>query len=79
MNTRETVGLKTITMYAAKDKDFGWYLYRERPRRFNGDGIEYWVGKGRYPISDKLALEMLGELKWEDDPIEIEVSIKRKG
>jgi hypothetical protein len=78
MNTRETEVVKTITMYAAKDKDFGCYLYRERPVRFNCDGIEYWVGKGRYPISDKLALETVGELKWEDGPIEIEVSIKRK-
>ena len=76
MNTIETEGLKTITMYAAKDKDFGCYLYRERPVRFNCDGIEYWVGKGRYTISDKLALAMFNSS--EDNPIEIEVSIKKK-
>lgn len=79
MSAGETRILKPLKRYVAKDKDDGYYYHTLKPNRFNCEGIEYWVSRGiRYRIPDSMAWDMFGDLKWEDDPIEIEVLIRRK-
>lgn len=79
MSAGETKVLKNLTRYIAKDKDGSCYCHHTKPSRFNCEGIEYWVSNGiRYRIPDNIAWDMFSDLKWEDNPIEIEVLIRRK-
>ena len=79
MSAGENKVLKTLKRYVAKDKDDTCYIHRTKPTRFNCEGIEYWVSKGkRYRLSEDVSWDMFSDLKWEDNPIEIEILIRRK-
>ena len=44
-----------------------------KPKRFNEDGLRYWVGG----ICWNLPKDMFSDLKWEDEPVEVELIINR--
>lgn len=63
-----------IKGYAARDENGRLNFFLGAPHRFaNPKGDDYWVGHGRM----KQPNEFLPELSWEDEPIEVEISIKR--
>jgi len=64
-------------MWIAKDIDGSLYVYENKPER---DGYLWYVRHGTYfELHKSLISQSLCEnLKWNDDPIEIEIEIKRK-
>lgn len=57
-------------MFVARDKDNSLYLYYTKPTRIN----EEWVADDGFLINS----ELFPELKWEDEPIEVELLIRKK-
>lgn len=62
-----------IQGWVAKDNDIdGVYLYSSMPER----GINMWNGHGS--LLTHLASDLFPDLTWDDNPIEVEIIIKRK-
>lgn len=79
MSAGENKVLKTLNRYVAKDKDGDVNMYDTKPFRYKCENIEYWVdGHTSYKLAQSFVNIMFPDLKWEDDPIEIEISIRRK-
>ncbi len=62
-----------ISGWVAKDADVQWvYLYSSMPTR----GINMWNGHGSLLMP--LDANSFPDLTWDDDPIEVEIILKRK-
>lgn len=59
-------------MWIARDKDSELYMYEEKPTRHCSANI--WVST----VEDEVAMprHLFPELKWEDEPIEVEIRRK---
>lgn len=70
-----------FTMYAAMNPDGIVHLFKKKPQRYKCENIEYWVD---YSIVDsklippRISYEMFPDLTWESEPIEVEITMKRK-
>ena len=69
---KEISALPTINGWVARDQDGLLTLFDSEPKRFPID--ESWVGCG---FTD-LPKDLFPDLKWEDEPIEVELPIIRK-
>lgn len=68
---KATDNLNVIEGYVARDKDDNLWLYEEYPVRMGN----YWLNDNfimSFPIPNK----MFPNLKWEDEPIKVELTIK---
>lgn len=63
-----------IKGYIARDADGALFFHSKKPTRFNCEGIKYWIGGYRFLLPKYK--ESFPELTWEDDPVEIEMTIK---
>lgn len=73
--------LVTIHGWVARDLHFSdasdLYVGQNKPTRYdNGDGSGLWTGFGEWVMS--LPKEMFPEITWEDEPVEVEIIIRRK-
>lgn len=67
--------MNSIKGWAARDKNGHLNFFLGEPRRIkNTRGEEYWVGHRRMKQPD----DFLSELSWDDEPIEVELTIKRE-
>lgn len=65
--------MNSIEGWAARDKNGHLNFFLGKPHRIkNTRGEEYWVGHGRM----KQPNDFLSELSWDDEPIEVELTIK---
>lgn len=64
-----------VTLWAARDDDGLLYAFEHCPLR-STFLYGFWEDLGRYAF--ELPKTLLPDLKWEDEPIEIELIIKRK-
>lgn len=65
---------ETFKGWAAKDKGYDYpCVYKNRPKRTTSGS--WYDGSGDLIILRK---DSLPDLKWEDEPIEVEITIKRK-
>lgn len=62
-------------MWVARDKDGKLWFYREKPRRVKDGG--YWVLDDISDYECVLPEDLFPYLKWEDEPIEVELTIKK--
>lgn len=64
-------------MWVARDEDGSLYLYGFEPTRNDIDGTWYdWDDGDRYEIiSLDESLPQFRDLKWEDDPVEVDIII----
>ena len=69
---KEISALPTIKGWVARDQDGLLTLFDSEPKRFPVD--ESWIGCG---FTD-LPKDLFPDLKWEDEPIEVELPIIRK-
>lgn len=61
-----------IKGWVARDKNGKLNFFLGKPRKIiNTQGQEYWIGHGRM----KQPNEFFPDLRWEDDPIEVELTI----
>lgn len=70
-----TDDLNVVEGYVARDQDAGLFFYPHKPTR-KARGIGYWANQS----TDKdylIPTEMFPNLKWEDEPIKVELSIKK--
>ena len=65
-----------LTGWVARDREFepyygtGLILFREKPRR----SFDTWSGE----IVSQLPWRLFPDLKWEDEPVEVEIIIRKK-
>ncbi len=71
---------KPVTVWIARDADGGLYSYDEKPVRQTFDrmwlknlNLGYIDYKPSYMYLEQLDPELYPELKWEDEPIEVEI------
>ena len=65
--------MNSIEGWAARDKNGHLNFFLGKPHRIkNTRSEEYWVGHGRM----KQPNDFLSELSWDDEPIEVELTIK---
>ena len=65
-----------IKGWVARDKNGKLYIYQDKPRKLSlGDGTQVSWGDGGdwYELKGNILLD----LKWEDEPIEVELTIHR--
>ena len=66
--------MNSIEGWAARDKNGHLNFFLGKPHRIkNTRGEEYWVGHGRM----KQPNEFFPELSWNDEPIEVELLLKK--
>ena len=69
----------TITRWVAKNKDGDVNMHNTKPFRFKCENIEYWVdGHASYKLARSFVNRMFPDLTWESEPVEVEITIKRK-
>lgn len=56
---------------------YGLWLYKQKPYRVNGKHISHWTDEFGPNSETRLNEEFFPELTWEDEPIEIELTIKK--
>lgn len=65
----------TVTQgWVARDKDNNLFIYSDKPKRVYDGEFSRWEGLCLDTISNSL----FPDLTWDDDPIEVELIIKRK-
>lgn len=62
-----------IQGWVARDNNGKLYIYSDKPERYN-KGLRWVMGCAFLPLSSGL----FPDLTWESDPIEVELTIKRK-
>lgn len=62
-----------ICGWVARDNNGKLYIYSDKPERYN-KGLRWVMGYAFLPLSS----DLFPDLTWEDDPIEVEIIIKRK-
>lgn len=60
-------------MWAARDKDGSLCLFEYEPNRHSA--MRYWESENNYVNIDN---ELLPELRWEDEPVIVEISLVKK-
>lgn len=70
----------TLTRWVAKDKDGGDVnMHCTKPFRYKCENIEYWIdGNAAYKLAPSFVNKLFPDLTWEDEPVEIEITVKRK-
>ncbi len=63
-------------MWIARDKNKSLWLYKEKPIR--NEQENYWISSHHDDAISTLYPTMFPELKWEDEPIEVEIISKGK-
>ena len=54
-------------------------MHRTKPFRYKCENIEYWVdGHGAYKLAPSFVNKLFPDLTSEDEPVEIEITVKRK-
>lgn len=70
---------ETIKGWVARDRIKGetsnLYIGQNKPRRIGEEPFGMWVDFGEFMA---LPHEMFHDLKWEDEPIEVEIVIRKK-
>lgn len=70
-------------MWVARDKDGELYLYSDKPERYNTDEPFWGIPKSQTIEKDNefrafiLPSVLFPDLKWENEPIEVELTMKR--
>lgn len=69
----------TIKGWVARDRDNALFCHENKPRRtfghtIGGERIEYWCNGGK---RFELSQELIPEISWLDEPIEIELIIRK--
>ena len=65
-----------IKGWVARD-ECGLWLYREKPYRVEGTFCSHWTDKNGPNSEFPLDINIFSELTWEDEPIEVELTIKK--
>ena len=73
---KEIESLPKIKGWVARD-ECGLWLYREKPYRVEGTFCSHWSDKNGPNSELSLDINIFPELTWEDEPIEIELIIRK--
>lgn len=65
-----------ISGWVARDKNGNTFLYKHKPNRIYNNESQQWGGELVY--DSPLPYELFPDFTWYDDPIEVEIIIKRK-
>jgi hypothetical protein len=72
MTQEEYESIPKIRGWVTRDKEGTCVIYKVKPRRYND---EMWCSAGDGCIV--IDLDIFKDLKWEDDPIEVELMIRK--
>lgn len=70
---QETDADTVIHGWVARDNNGKLYIYSDKPERYN-KGFRWVLGSAFLPLPS----DLFPDLTWDDDPIEVELIIKRK-
>lgn len=76
LGKQEKDAVETLSIaWAARDKNGDLFLFDHKPERVYNGAFSHWVGNLSETVLDN---ECLPTLTWDSDPIEVELTIKRK-